>query len=192
MALINDIYVFVENEDVSREITASTHPVEEGIELTDNIRRSPLLLSLSGEIVGSSYEDDIAEIENLQKSGELVEYIGVNLVSDVVISKFATSHVSEIRGGCRFTMELKEIRIAASPYSEGSGNNGIQQVEEAPVPAAETPPARTHTVKSGDTLSKIAKSYYGNANLFPKIFDANRDKLSDADQIRTGQVLVIP
>ena len=192
MALINDIYIFVETEDVSREITASTHPVEEGIELTDHIRRSPLALSLAGELVGSDYEDDIAQIESLQKSGELIEYIGVNLISDVVISKFSTSHAGDIRGGCRFTMELKEIRIASSPYSEGSGNNGTQQVEEAPVPAAESPPSRTHTVKSGDTLSKIAKSYYGNANQFPKIFDANRDKLSNPDQIRTGQVLVIP
>ena len=192
MALINDIYIFVESEDVSREITASTHPVEEGIELTDHIRRSPLFLSLSGEIVGSSYEDDVAEIENMQKSGELVEYVGVNLASDVVISKFSTSHIGDIRSGCRFTMELKEIRIAKSPYMEGSGNNGTQQVEEAPVPAAETPPTRTHTVKSGDTLSKIAKSYYGNANQFPKVFDANRDKLSDPNKIKAGQILVIP
>lgn len=192
MALINDIYLFVESEDVTRETTASTHPVEEGIELTDHVRRSPLALGLSGEIVGSTYEDDIAEIESLQKSGELVEYVGINLVSDVVISKFSTTHAGGIRGGCRFTMELKEIRIASSPYSEGSGNSGTQQVEEAPVPAAETPPTKSHTVKSGDTLSKIAKSYYGNASQFPKIFDANRDKLSNPDQIRTGQVLVIP
>lgn len=192
MALINDIYIFVESEDVSREITASAHPVEEGIELTDNIRRSPLALNLTGELVGSDYEDDIAQIESLQKDGELVEYVGVNFVSDAVIAKFSTSHAGDIRGGCRFTMELKEIRIASSPYSEGSGNSGTQQVEEAPVPAAESPPVRTHTVKSGDTLSGIAKSYYGNAGQFPKIFDANRDKLSNPDQIRTGQVLVIP
>lgn len=192
MALINDIYLFIEAEDVSRETMASTHPVEEGIELTDHVRRSPLSLSLTGELVGSDYEDTIAELESLQKSGELVEYVGVNLVSDVIITKFSTSHARDIRGGCRFTMELKEIRIAASPFVAGSGNNGTQQIEEAPVPASQEAPARTHTVKSGDTLSGIAKSYYGNGAAYPKIFDANRDKLSDPNKIRTGQVLVIP
>lgn len=191
MALINDIYIFVETEDVAREITASTHPVEEGIELTDNIRRSPLSLSLSGEIVGADYEDDVSQIEGLQNSGALVEYVGINLVSDVVITKFSTNHSGAIQGGCRFSMELKEIRIASSPYSEGSGNSSQQQIDEAPVPASETP-ARTHTVKSGDTLSGLAKSYYGNASLYPRIFDANRDKLTNPDLIRDGQVLVIP
>lgn len=191
MALINDIYIFVETEDVAREITASTHPVEEGIELTDNIRRSPLTLSLSGEIVGADYEDDVSQIEGLQKSGALVEYVGINLASDVVITKFSTNHSGAIRGGCRFSMELKEIRIASSPYSEGSGNSSQQQIDEAPMPASETP-VRTHTVKSGDTLSGLAKSYYGNASLYPRIFDANRDKLTNPDLIRDGQVLVIP
>lgn len=192
MALINDIYLFVGAEDVSRETEASTHPVEEGIGLTDHVRRSPLSLSLTGELVGADYEDTVAELESLQKSGEPVEYVGVNLVSDVIITKFSTSHAGDIRGGCRFAMELKEIRIAASPFVAGSGNNGTQQVEEAPSPAAQTPPSRMHTVKSGDTLSGIAKAYYGNASLFPKIFDANRDKLSDPDKIRTGQALAIP
>jgi nucleoid-associated protein YgaU len=51
---------------------------------------------------------------------------------------------------------------------------------------------RTYTVQSGDTLSKIAKQFYGNANDYMKIFNANKDKLSDPDKIRPGQELVIP
>ena len=53
-------------------------------------------------------------------------------------------------------------------------------------------PARTHTVAKGDTLSEIAKTYYGKASLYPKIFDANRDQLDDPDRIKPGQVLKIP
>ena len=192
MALINDTYVFVNTEDVSREVTASSHPVEEGIDLTDHVRPSPLVLSLTGEIVGAEYEDDIARIEQMQKDGELVEYAGVNVLSDVLVTKFTTTHDGAIYGGCQFTMELREIRIAASPYVAGGGNNATQQIEEAPAPAAQEPPARTHTVKSGDTLSGLARTYYGKASLFPQIFNANRDKLSDPDRIRAGQVLVIP
>jgi len=56
--------------------------------------------------------------------------------------------------------------------------------------AAPTP--RTHTVQSGDTLSKIAKSVYGDANKYMKIFEANKDKLKDPNLIKPGQVLAIP
>lgn len=192
MALINDIYVFVSSEDVSREVTASSHPVEEGIDLTDHVRRSPLILSLTGELVGAGYEDDIAQLEQLQAGGELVEYTGVNVLSSALLTRFTTTHDGTIRGGCQFTAELKEIRIAASPFTAGSGNSAAQQIEEAPVPAAQDPPAKIHTVKSGDTLSGIAKSYYGNGAAYPQIFNANRDKLSDPNKIRVGQVLVIP
>ncbi len=53
-------------------------------------------------------------------------------------------------------------------------------------------PGGTYTVVSGDSLSKIAKRFYGDANLYPKIFDANRDQLSDPDKIRVGQSLKLP
>jgi nucleoid-associated protein YgaU len=51
---------------------------------------------------------------------------------------------------------------------------------------------KTYTVKAGDTLSKISKQFYGNANDYMKIFNANRDKLSDPDKIQPGQELKIP
>jgi nucleoid-associated protein YgaU len=50
----------------------------------------------------------------------------------------------------------------------------------------------TYTVQKGDTLSKISKQYYGDPNQYNRIFEANRDQLTDADQIRPGQVLKIP
>jgi nucleoid-associated protein YgaU len=49
-----------------------------------------------------------------------------------------------------------------------------------------------HTVKSGDTLSAIAKKLLGNANRYMEIFNANKDQLSDPDKIKVGQKLVIP
>jgi nucleoid-associated protein YgaU len=51
---------------------------------------------------------------------------------------------------------------------------------------------RTYTVKKGDTLSSISKEFYGDANAYRRIFDANRDQLSDPDRIMPGQVLRIP
>ena len=50
----------------------------------------------------------------------------------------------------------------------------------------------TYTVKSGDTLSKIAKDHLGDAGAYMEIFNANKDQLSDPDKIKPGQVLKIP
>ena len=49
-----------------------------------------------------------------------------------------------------------------------------------------------HEVKKGETLSKIAQQYYGDAGAYMRIFEANRDKLNDPNLIHPGQELVIP
>ena len=62
------------------------------------------------------------------------------------------------------------------------------KVTGAPAAAA----SRTYTVKPGDTLSGIAKDQLGDANAYMKIFEANRDQLSDPNKIKPGQVLKLP
>jgi nucleoid-associated protein YgaU len=57
-------------------------------------------------------------------------------------------------------------------------------------PAPSTP--ATYTVKKGDNLSKIAKHVYGDENSWHKIFDANKDKIKDANKLKVGTVLTIP
>jgi nucleoid-associated protein YgaU len=59
-------------------------------------------------------------------------------------------------------------------------------------PAANNPYTQTYVVVSGDTLSKIAQKYYGDPALYTKIFQANRDVLSDPNKISPGQKLRIP
>jgi nucleoid-associated protein YgaU len=51
---------------------------------------------------------------------------------------------------------------------------------------------RTYKVKSGDTLSKISKEFYGSPNEYMKIFEANKDQLTDPNKIQVGQELKIP
>jgi hypothetical protein len=53
-------------------------------------------------------------------------------------------------------------------------------------------PARIYEVASGDTLSKIAKQFYGDAGKYMKIFEANKDQLKDPDRIQVGQKLKVP
>lgn len=51
---------------------------------------------------------------------------------------------------------------------------------------------QSYTVEKGDTLSHIAKQFYGKASKWNAIFEANRDQLDDPDKIKPGQVLKIP
>ncbi len=60
----------------------------------------------------------------------------------------------------------------------------------APAKAVAEP--QTYIVKPGDTLSKIAKQVLGNASDYMKIFEANRDQLTNPDLIKPGQVLRLP
>jgi LysM repeat protein len=60
-----------------------------------------------------------------------------------------------------------------------------------PAPAKPAPP-RTYTVVKGDCLWNIAKRYYGNGALWPRIFDANRGQIKDPHWIYPGQRFVIP
>ena len=70
-----------------------------------------------------------------------------------------------------------------------AGVNGVNDLMTVSAPADES---RWHTVVRGDTLSGIAKAMYGNANLYPKIFEANKPMLSHPDKIYPGQTLRIP
>ena len=73
------------------------------------------------------------------------------------------------------------------------GNHeGIAKVDDRMTVAKEEAQATFYTVVSGDTLSKIAKQHYGDANKYPKIFEANKPMLKDPDEIYPGQVLRIP
>jgi len=64
--------------------------------------------------------------------------------------------------------------------------------DDKSLPSADNPYAQHYEVKKGDTLSKIAEEFYGDARLYPKIFEANRDILKDPNKIRPGQKLRIP
>jgi LysM repeat protein len=71
-------------------------------------------------------------------------------------------------------------------------NDIVGDIKATGAPAPASQPERTYTVKSGDTLSKIAKETLGDANAYMDIFNVNKDQLKDPDKIQPGQVLKIP
>ena len=72
-------------------------------------------------------------------------------------------------------------RAAAAPASQAA----------APASSAQAA-TETYTVQAGDTLSKIAREHLGDANAYMKIFNENKDQLTDPDKIKPGQVLKLP
>jgi LysM repeat protein len=80
--------------------------------------------------------------------------------------------------------------VADIKVTGGTGTTPGTATAAAKTTAA--PQGKTYTVQAGDTLSKIAKEHLGNANAYMKIFDANKDQLTDPDKIKPGQVLKLP
>ena len=70
----------------------------------------------------------------------------------------------------------------------GNVRSGVSSTEEMRTPVA----AETYTVAAGDTLSKIAKRFYGKASKWRAIHEANKDIIADPDRIFPGQVIKIP
>jgi nucleoid-associated protein YgaU len=90
-----------------------------------------------------------------------------------------------------------QIKLIDSSYSDLTCDLTVSQQQSAPSMTAGASVSggqnqRRYVVKPGDTLSKISLSFYGNANQYMKIFDANRDMLQDPNAIKPGQNLVIP
>ena len=69
---------------------------------------------------------------------------------------------------------------------------GVAQVNDLMTVAQPADESQWHTVAKGDTLSAIAKKFYGNANAYPAIFEANKPMLKHPDKIYPGQLLRIP
>jgi nucleoid-associated protein YgaU len=77
---------------------------------------------------------------------------------------------------------------STAPPAPKADFSNVQSGVASTAPSA----AQTYTVNKGDTLSKIAKEFYGSANRWHEIYDANRDQISNPDLIQPGQVLKIP
>jgi nucleoid-associated protein YgaU len=69
---------------------------------------------------------------------------------------------------------------------------GVSAVNDMLVVNTPEPESQWHAVVSGDNLSKIAKKFYGDANKYPVIFEANKPMLKHPDKIYPGQMLRIP
>jgi len=145
-------------------------------------------------LFGKSFEDKVRDAANQLSSNFPGSKINAEVTGDevVTLSGVVPNLETKKRVMAAFNemVETKNtinsLRVPEPPPQPA----GMDPAAPAPEPAAAEP--RIHEVVSGDTLSAIAKKYYGNAGQYMKIFEANRDILDNPDLIKVGQKLKIP
>jgi hypothetical protein len=133
--------------------------------------------TIGKKIFGDADADPAAKIKaEIEKDNPGVKDLGVTFNNGTV----------ELKGNGAADALQKAILIAGNIL-------GVGEVKVAGAGAAAIDDGtQYYVIKSGDTLSAIAKQFYGDANKYPKIFEANREVIKDANLIFPGQKIRIP
>ena len=136
--------------------------------------------SVGENLFGGSVESDqerSAKLENhVRKLGLEVQQLKIDVDKDG----------ATVSGRVESQAEREKILLAVG------NTEGIARVDDQLEVAKDEPEAKYYTVAKGDSLSKIAKEFYGDAMKYPVIFEANKPMLTNPDLIYPGQMLRIP
>lgn len=102
----------VREEQLSYRNEITEHAVEDGEAIADHTRRLPRTLTITATIAGPDWEERYQRLRELADSREVGTYVGVTVWEDVVIESFDPSHSVEIVNGVRFSLTLKQVRVA--------------------------------------------------------------------------------
>jgi len=131
-----------------------------------------------------------AMVDKLTPDGKVPESSNLATLGKVLLGGVGVAVAAKVAASYFGNKEDEGKEPASEPQTT---NTGAAPVHAGTGPATASASAdRTYTVASGDTLSKIAKQFYNDANKWQRIFDANRDILSNPDRISPGQKLRIP
>ncbi|MEZ5495250.1 MAG: peptidoglycan-binding protein LysM [Gammaproteobacteria bacterium] len=149
------------------------------------------------------FKDDDPEPEvtkpiavHIKEAGVMTDYLKVDFKAGAVtLSGYVPNQEQKekavlVAGNVKGVSSVQDNLILGEPPADKAEQEA--QVAKANEEAKSEPSFKTYTVKSGDTLGKIAQEMYGKASLYPKIFEANTPMLKDPNKIYVGQVLKIP
>lgn len=139
------------------------------------------LANVGASILGSNPAEDVKEYLLKELGGKL--------------SNLNVSHDDgnvTLQGECDTQATKEKATLLAGNIKNVSSvdADGLKVTSSGSGPEHET--AEFYTIVKGDTLSHIAKRFYGNANKYPEIFEANREVIKDPDLIYPGQTIRIP
>ena len=156
----------VSGDDAASSINDTVEVTQDRLDTlrTGYIVKSLAALDIDGEQVNVTVKGEVATLDGTAPSQEALEKLVLCAGNQYGISSV----------DCRLTLPALESQASEAELTS----------------AAETP--NFYTVKSGDTLGKIAQEQYGNASKYTVIFEANKPMLKDPDHIYPGQTLRIP
>jgi hypothetical protein len=108
------VFSVVEEENIEYAAEVTERSVEQGVDIVDHVRPRPVVLIVSGVVVGQDAAQKLEQLREYAQKGEVLEYSGRNIVGNMIIQSFPASHTARIADGFSFRLELREIRIAVS------------------------------------------------------------------------------
>jgi nucleoid-associated protein YgaU len=133
-----------------------------------------------GKKLFNKEDEDTAKAERIKQSLSVLGLPAINV-------SYTEGQVT--LSGKASTPEQKEKAILMAGNVEGVEKVNADALE---APAQQAVQVDYYIIQSGDTLSKIAQRFYGNASAYPKIFEANREVIEDPNKIYPGQKIRIP
>lgn len=115
MALIDDNYVLVEQENPTFGNDVTSQPVEKDIDMIDHVQRKARTMAISGIVAGPDASRIRAYLKKASDTGQIVKYVGRNAFTGL-LTDFNTSHDNTIADGYTFSATLIEVRVAQSSY----------------------------------------------------------------------------
>lgn len=155
--------------------------------------------NFSNNKVDKDPKDYVNRIEKWRNSGEPIRIIITSILNmECTIESFSYGEQDATRD-IYYTLYLKEYKKPkATPVKKketsktDTTKDTTANTSNRTTQPENTNSGKTYTVQRGDSLWKIAKQFYGNGAQHNKIFEANKDKISDPNLIYAGQVLTIP
>lgn len=126
----------------------------------------------------------VERIDTWRKAKEPIRVIITGVLNmECTVETFSYTE-QDATGDIYYSISLKEYKKPKVKNTKDSSASSARGTKSAS--------SGVYTVKSGDCLWNIAKQYYGDGSQYMKIYNANRDKISDPNLIYVGQVLTIP
>ncbi|EGT3845693.1 LysM peptidoglycan-binding domain-containing protein [Clostridioides difficile] len=139
--------------------------------------------------------DCVNKIEKWMNEGFILRFTvtETNINMEVIIDSFKYEE-KDCTGDVYFTLNLKEYKRIQIPKINTSSNDKLSSKLDLPLTKGfeVKNKQKTHKVGKGDSLWSLAKKYYGNGDLWKKIYDANKKLIKNPDVIKDGWVLIIP
>lgn len=164
MPTLAGVEIHVDTERPSYSVQAMSHPMEDGLPVTDHIQRQPIGFSLDGLVLNPGASEKRDRLLAAMNSGELVVYLGRNSAYTMLIMSLDPVHDYKVANGFRYSIKLLEARIVnvaqdvppetdpTGTATSETGNLGTQQLEQ-------TTDQVDATIKEGDTFWALAKTF---------------------------------